>query len=113
MIMLKSNILLFSIISMLAFGMATPTLAIEPATARGAVNLDKMTAAALHYSNTATAEQLMTVQGIDDVKAKAIVDYRTTNGSFLTMSDLRKVPGLNTMSSSAFQALFDRLSYAR
>ncbi|WP_434633004.1 ComEA family DNA-binding protein [Chromobacterium sp. CV08] len=44
--------------------------------------------------NTATAQQLESLNGIGPVKAKAIVDYRTKNGPFKTVDDLKKVPGI-------------------
>ena len=44
--------------------------------------------------NTATQEQLETLNGIGPSKAKAIIDYRTKNGPFKTVEDLDKVPGI-------------------
>ncbi|HJV07593.1 MAG TPA: helix-hairpin-helix domain-containing protein [Chromobacteriaceae bacterium] len=43
--------------------------------------------------NTATQEQLDALKGVGPVKAKAIIDYRTKNGPFKTVDDLKKVPG--------------------
>ncbi|MPN47399.1 hypothetical protein SDC9_195001 [bioreactor metagenome] len=41
--------------------------------------------------NTATEDQLQTVPGIGPVTAKNIVDYRTQNGPFKTLEELKNV----------------------
>lgn len=56
-------------------------------------------AAAPKYSgpvniNTATKEQLMTLNGIGEVKAAAILEYRRENGSFYTVDELMNVKGI-------------------
>ena len=52
--------------------------------------------------NTATAEDLDRLKGIGPVKAKAIVDYRSKNGSFKSIDDIKKVPGI---SDATFQTI--------
>ncbi|WP_281172858.1 ComEA family DNA-binding protein [Desulfobulbus elongatus] len=44
--------------------------------------------------NTATMEELTTLNGIGKTKAEAIVAYRTANGDFKTVDDLAKVKGI-------------------
>lgn len=44
--------------------------------------------------NTATVTELMTLDGIGEVKAKAIVEYREANGYFKSIDDLTLVSGI-------------------
>lgn len=44
--------------------------------------------------NTATAAELQALDGVGEVKAQAIVDYRKANGKFESKSDLAKVDGI-------------------
>ena len=44
--------------------------------------------------NTADEATLTALQGIGKVKAKAILDYRQSNGPFKTVEDLAKVNGI-------------------
>ena len=53
-----------------------------------------MNAIAAVNVNTATQAQLETLNGIGPAKAKAIIDYRAKNGSFKTVEELDKVPGI-------------------
>jgi competence protein ComEA len=52
--------------------------------------------------NTATAEDLDRLKGIGPVKARAIVDYRTRNGPFKSIDDIKKVAGI---SDATFQTI--------
>ena len=57
----------------------------ESSSASGKVNI-----------NTATQEELETLPGIGEVRAKAIIDYRQINGPFVKPDDLLKVNGIGT-----------------
>ena len=44
--------------------------------------------------NTATVDELMALPSIGEVRARAIVEYRETNGPFRYVEDLRNVKGI-------------------
>ena len=48
--------------------------------------------------NTATAGDLDGIKGIGPSKAKAIIDYRSKNGSFKSVEDLKNVKGFGEKS---------------
>ncbi len=48
--------------------------------------------------NTASVQELDAVKGIGPSKAKAIVDYRTKNGPFKSVDDLKQVKGFGAKS---------------
>lgn len=52
--------------------------------------------------NSAAKEQLMTLPGIGETRAQAILDYRRENGGFTAIEDLMKVSGIK-------QGVYDRL----
>ena len=44
--------------------------------------------------NKATKEELMTITGIGETKADAIIKYREENGNFKSVEDIQNVPGI-------------------
>lgn len=52
--------------------------------------------------NIATIDELMTLSGIGETKAKSIINYREENGNFKTKEDITKVTGIG-------QALYEKI----
>jgi competence protein ComEA len=52
--------------------------------------------------NSATKEELMTLSGIGDAKAQSIIDYRTTNGPFKSVEDIKNITGIG-------DSIFDKI----
>ncbi len=52
--------------------------------------------------NSATAQQLEALPGIGPATSAAIVEYRETNGPFLTLDDLLDVPGIGPAKLAGF-----------
>lgn len=44
--------------------------------------------------NTAGMEELMTLSGIGETRARTIVEYRTQNGPFTKAEDIMQIPGI-------------------
>jgi competence protein ComEA len=57
--------------------------------------------------NSATQAQLAGLPQIGPAKAKAIVDYRSSNGCFKSISDLNNVPGITQADVDAITAVAD------
>ena len=66
----------------------------------------KATAAKVNI-NTADEAGLMSVKGIGEKRAKAIIEYRQKNGPFKTVDDLTKVKGIK---AKAFSRIKDQVT---
>lgn len=57
--------------------------------------------------NSATLADLMSLPGIGETKAQAILDYRAEHGAFRSLTDLLQVPGIGP---STFEGLKDHIT---
>ena len=57
--------------------------------------------------NTASKEELMTLNGIGAARAEAILSYRDQKGGFRAIEDIMKVPGIK---NAAFQKIKDKIT---
>jgi len=44
--------------------------------------------------NTATEQQLASIQGLNREQAKKLIEFRNQNGTFNSWEDLKRVPGI-------------------
>lgn len=84
--------------TLIALVLALPmvALAVEPVPVNTdrAVPATQQTAEQAVNINTATESELMSLDGVGLVKAKAIIEYRTTNGPFTSAESLTNVKGI-------------------
>ncbi len=57
--------------------------------------------------NTASLEELTTLDGIGDAKAKAIIGYRKTNGTFKKIEEIKNVSGIG---DAIFEKIKDKIT---
>ena len=68
---------------------------------------DSSVSGALVNLNTASKEELMTLNGIGAARAEAILSYRDQKGGFRAIEDIMKVPGIK---NAAFQKIKDKIT---
>lgn len=56
--------------------------------------------------NTATKEQLMTLPGIGQAKAERIIDYRTRQGAFTSIEQIKQIEGIK---EKAYEKIKDKI----
>ena len=54
--------------------------------------------------NTAQIETLCTLNGIDEIRAESIIEYRNSNGGFATIEEIMQVKGIG---EKTFEAIKD------
>ncbi len=57
--------------------------------------------------NTATAEELSTLEGIGEMKAKSIIEFRGNHGHFTKIEDLKNVKGIG---DKIFEKIKDQIT---
>jgi competence protein ComEA len=60
--------------------------------------------------NSATAKELMKVDGINAAKARAIISYRKKHGEFKSLDELSNVKGLKKLDSNTLQNIQNQLT---
>jgi competence protein ComEA len=86
---------------------AAPVAAVPPSGASGDAAVAPAGATgsgALVNINTASLEELDALDGVGPSTAQKIVDYRTANGGFKTVEEIKEVPGIGDAKFAAMQA---------
>jgi len=86
-------------------GQAAALAAAGPAApgVQGAQSAGQAGAGGLVNINTATLEELDTLDGVGPATAQKIIDYRTAHGGFKTIEEIKEVPGIGDAKFAAMQ----------
>lgn len=80
---------------------------IDPDTLINTENEDQPIASGKISINKATIDELQTLSGIGESKAKAIIEYRNSNGSFKSIEEIKNVKGIG---DAIFEKIKDDIS---
>lgn len=98
------------ILALTAFFMQAPVALVSPLSVVCAQEPEAAApeeAAPVININTASAEELATLEGIGDVTAENIVQYRDANGPFATIEDIKNVKGIG---EKKFEKIKERIA---
>ncbi|MEW9809436.1 MAG: ComEA family DNA-binding protein [Candidatus Symbiodolus clandestinus] len=73
-------------------GISFPTFATSKSTAQQPIISENQ----VIHLNQASLEELISLKGIGHKRAQAIVDYRKTQGPFISIEQLLEVPGISS-----------------
>lgn len=92
-LVISAVLMLYSVLDSPKYAPLEATLA--PATEKAATAAPKTETGTVNI-NTAGLDELMTLDGIGEERAKAIIEYRSKNGRFRSVRELENVAGIGS-----------------